>query len=151
MDERLQKYFDTYFAPIVEAKGLRKREELSQDMGALIIYESTHLLLRLVYDRGQVSLDLASRHGKTKYHDMELCARLVAPELYEGKQGIVRLSHEDLTQTLVKHWDKFEELYSKKSYKATNEKMEQWAYERSETMFPGMMPAPKRKWIKRFW
>ena len=96
LDDAIEKYFRT----LIEKHGFRLVNEYESGMGALKDYESENLFIRIVNDKGIISLDIAPKSNPNKTYDIALYKELREPPA----SGSWNLSLQDQAEYFEDNW-----------------------------------------------
>jgi hypothetical protein len=124
--------FETFVQPLFAELQLSLLTKRIDDLGGFYEISGGQLILRLVNDRGLVSLEVAPSSHPQDYWDVELLAGLfeTAP-----RKGVLRLNLEEQTSLLRTRWTTLNELLSGSRYLFTRKTLEALGHQRVAAMF----------------
>ena len=113
-----------YLLPLVEHLKLREvARKTSLPTWAAIDYKSGCLLVRFEYERGLMSLCVASTTEPDRFWPVEIVAELF-PRIRLMPGGLQRLSLDEQRSFLLEHVEKLQQLFAATQYASTREKLQ---------------------------
>ena len=131
MKEKLEEAIKKYFRGLLKKHGLRLVKEFASGVGALKDFESENLFLRIVNDKGIVSLEIAPKSNPEKIYDIALYKELREPPA----QGNWNLSLQEQADYLEDNWAWFNTHLSGAKIDQTLEKLEYCSRKRVKKIF----------------
>ena len=131
MRRKLEDAIKKYFRVLIEGHELRLVNEYESGMGALKDYQSENLFIRIVNDKGIISLDIAPKSNPNKTYDIALYKELREPPA----RGSWNLSLQEQAEYLEDNWAWFNENLTGKKIDNTLEKLEYRSRKRVKEMF----------------
>ena len=131
MRKKLEDAIEKYFRVLIEAHGFRRVNEYASGMGALKDYESENLFIRIVNDKGIISLDIAPKSNPEKTYDLALYKELREPPAH----GCWNLSLQEQAEYLENNWVWFNKSLTGEETDKTLEKLEACTRKRVKKIF----------------
>ena len=100
MRRKLEDAIEKYFRMLIEEHRFRLVNEYASGMGALKNFESENLFIRIVNDKGIISLDIAPKSNPEKTYDIALYKELREPPA----SGSWNLSLQEQAEYLEDNW-----------------------------------------------
>ena len=101
IEEYLDHCFGQFVQPVATELGLKLVKRQAEGLGGLYELSGGNLLVRLVNDRGLVSLEIAPASQPTDYWDLEIVSGLFNPP---PSRGVQRLNLEEQATLLRERW-----------------------------------------------
>lgn len=101
MKAQLEEAIERYFASLVRKYGSVLVNEEAYAMGAVKDYSADHVLVRVVNDRGIVSLEIAPLSDRGMRFDIALYKEYLDPP----RTGVLNLSLQHQADFLDSHWE----------------------------------------------
>ncbi|MDH3315275.1 MAG: hypothetical protein OER43_05860 [Gammaproteobacteria bacterium] len=130
MKAQLDKAIDQYVAPLARQYGFVLVNEEAYGMGSLKDYEAGNLFIRILNDKGIVSLEIAPSSYRGKRYDLGLYKEYLDPP----KLGVLNLSLQQQAEFLDSHWEWLNDALSPSKSMTTLIDIENAARQRSEKM-----------------
>ena len=131
MRQKLEDAIEKYFRVFIEGHGFKLVNEYASGMGALKDYESENLFIRIVNDKGIISLDVAPKSNPKKMYDIALYKELREPPA----RGSWNLSLQEQAQYLEDNWIWFNENLTGEEADNTLGKLEDCSKKRVRKIF----------------
>ena len=131
MRRQLETAIVKYFRVLIKGHGLKLVNEYESGMGALKDYESENLFIRIVNDKGIISLDIAPKSNPAKTYDIALYKELRDPP----NRGCWNLSLKEQAEYLADHWAWFNKNLTGAKASSTLEKLERCSRNRVKKLF----------------
>ena len=131
MKQKLADAIEKYFRVLIEGHGFRLVNEYASGMGALKGYESENLFIRIVNDKGIISLEIAPKSNPKKMYDIALYKELREPPL----RGSWNLSLQEQAEYLEDNWTWFNKNLTSEEADNTLEKLEDCSKKRVGKIF----------------
>ena len=131
MRQKLEDAIEKYFHVLIEGHGFRLVNEYASVMGALKDYESKNLFIRIVNDKGIISLDIAPKSNPEKTYDIALYKELREPPV----RGCWNLSLQEQAEYLEDNWVWFNNNLTGEETDKTLEKLEDCSRKRVKKIF----------------
>ena len=131
MKQKLEDAIEKYFHVLIEGHGFRLMNEYASGIGALKDYESENLFIRIVNDKGIISLDIAPKSNPKKRYDIALYKELREPPA----RGSWNLSLQEQAQYLEENWTWFNRNLTSEKADNTLEKLEDCLKKRVKKIF----------------
>lgn len=131
LDEAISKYFDSLIANYNFS--LIKQEAFG--LGALKDYENENLYMRIVNDKGIISLEVGPKSNTEQARDIALYKELKEPP----KQGCWNLSLQEQAEYLEDNWEWFLNALNEEHQKETLIKLNECGIQRARKILPGLL------------
>ena len=131
LGHKLEHAIEKYLRVFIERHGLKLVNEYKSGMGALKDYESDNLFIRIVNDKGIISLDIAPKSNPAKTYDIALYKELRDPP----KRGCWNLSLKEQAEYLADHWAWFNKNLTGANASNTLEKLARCSRNRVRKIF----------------
>jgi hypothetical protein len=131
MRQKLEDAIEKYFRGLIEGHGFRLVDEYASKMGVLKGYESENLFIRIINDKGIISLDIAPKSNPQKMYDIALYKELREPPV----RGSWNLSLQEQADYLEDNWVWFNKNLTGEEIDNTLEKLEDCAKNRVKKIF----------------
>ena len=131
MRQKLDAAIEKYFRVLLERHGFTLVNEYESGMGALKDYKGENLLIRIINDRGIISLDVAPKSNPQKMYDIALYKEFREPPA----RGSWNLSLQEQADYLEDNWAWFNKNLTGEEADRTLEKLEDCAKNRVKKIF----------------
>lgn len=131
MKEQLEQAIDKYLKPLVEEHNFSSINEEAYAMGALHDYEVNNLFIRVVNDKGIISIEVAPKNFPKKIWDIAIFKEYLEPP----KNGVLNLSLQQQTEFLSNTWQWLNDALSENNYKETLKEIAKAGKRRSDILF----------------
>ena len=128
LKKQLERAIEHYFQVLIDKYQLKCLNERAAGMGALKDYESQDLLIRIVNDKGIVSLEVGSTHRQDKKWDISLVKDYLDPP----HAGSWNLSLQEQVKFLEENWEWFLQRFSESKIEKTMQALDQFASRRTK-------------------
>jgi len=131
MKAQLEKAIDKYITPLAVEHRFSSINEEAYGMGALHDYEAQNLFIRIVNDKGIISIEIAPKKHPKKIWDIAIFNEFLEPP----KNGVLNLSLQQQTAFLNNNWVWLNDALSETNYKETLKGIAQAGKRRSDILF----------------